>query len=385
MNKIVLKVVAISTASMMVLTGCDTTMADKMVHIGENFNKIASQFTPEKTAELVKDIESASLAAEEVSEVYNEEIVEVMDEASNDDMYSEEYADDEIGIDASTLSIGMLLLKDYLLREGPAIVEELKLYENEGIQTILEAIRMKDDGIAMIRDGADKFNKAVTTTDSNIKTDVLVDDTFDGAQMVIDGANEVATSATIVLDESIKWSEELIDIAEEFGVKSKELDSLKEQLEATKGTKIVLVSEKTSDDLNEYRKQLKDKLPDDVNIAEALDNLEGVDIEITIAVEDTFVEASEVIHKANEAAKVAVAVYEQANKAAQDMIAAAKQYGISSAEIELIESYLKEYEDISDNVKFLSDADIEIIAKGINKAIDNIGVIEIDDVFSLLR
>lgn len=392
MKKRIARMIALGLAITMVLSGCANSPYNedtlrKIENIGNNVTKISENFTEEATAKLSEDIESASDAANELAEVASE-----IGEAPIEEVAEEEA---EVGtIEAVGINDG-----DILDSIKAAILEELIKYGQKGEELLAQALKRKDSGLATMKKGLDKFIATFQKASDNTLVANVIDDSFDSAKMVVDGANEVASGATLILTQTTKWTEELLDMASVVGIESKELDEARAIVEEAQNINIEFVPESNVAQMDLYREYLKSNIPGQLTVGDSKkttqDKVEKeiekasdyvVDIDIEVDPDDYLAvalkQANAIVDRANEALEMADDMYVVAEEAAQGLIDEAKKRGIDENKIKEIKEMLSIYEKMAEETFGVTQKDIDNVEKQIEDAINSI---DLQDVLKVIE
>lgn len=392
MKKRIARMIALGLTITMVLSGCANSPYNedtlrKIENIGNNVTKISENFTEEATAKLSEDIESASDAANELAEAASE-----IGEAPIEEVAEEEA---EVGtIEAVGINDG-----DILDSIKAAILEELIKYGQKGEELLAQALKRKDAGLATMKKGLDKFIATFQKASDNTLVANVIDDSFDSAKMVVDGANEVASGATLILTQTTKWTEELLDMASVVGIESKELDEARAIVEEAQNINIEFVPESNVAQMDLYREYLKSNIPGQLTVGDAKKSTQGkveqgidkaseyvVDIDIEVDPDDYLAvalkQANAIVDRANEALEMADDMYVVAEEAAQGLIDEAKKRGIDENKIKEIKEMLSIYEKMAEETFGVTQKDIDNVEKQIEDAINSI---DLQDVLKVIE
>lgn len=392
-NKIT-KIVALCATLSLSITGCAGTSFNeetfsKLEHIGSNINTISEGFSDEATAELTESIAQASETAQELTDTYNEKMAEGEEEVTTEEVAAEEEIISGEDDNTEEVTIGSIDDEDVLARIRGNILEELLKYREMGEKFIIEALTSRDNGLGKIRTGLKAFNATFENVADDTYIVDIVDDSFDSTKEILDGANEVAAGATVVLTQATEWTQEIVDTARLLGVESAELDEAQKILDSISGTKIEFVSESAIDDLEKYRDYAKSQVPEDATVGDVTngakkeakkqveDKVSDIKIEMDIEIyenpkeylEDSIKQADEVVKKANEALAQAEELYKVANEAAKEIIDKARAAGADKVRIDNINNLVETYEDMIEDGIGMSKNDLTSIKKSIDAAL----------------
>lgn len=373
------KLVAIGSVISMALVGCDTTAFDadtmaKMEHIGENVATISEHFSEENTAELTADIEAASEAATELTEDYNEKMEEAQkatEEYIEEVLEAEPEEEENQEIDADESIINEAELYDlFELVKGNVIAEILE-YKELGKGLLNDALSKRDEGIAKINKGLKAIPDVIDNTDQD-DVENVIDSTFDNVELVIDGADDVAASATVAISEAAKWTRELIDMAQILGVDNKKLDEAKVLLKKAESTQIQFIPDDAGDRVEAYRASVKSNIKKAGNVD--FNNIPKVKIDIDVTVnpseviEETMNQAEGIVDYSEEVLSQAEDLYKAANMTAQSIIDVAHNSGIESDRIDEVENMLNGYKSAISEGIAVSKSDLDTVKGYLNTA-----------------
>lgn len=375
MNNRISKTVSIVCVASMVLAGCsapsfDAETINKIQHIGENVTVISSNIE-EQSEKVAESIEKATETAAELTETVNE-INEVIAEEEVTEITAEEVAlaEDE------AIELADLDDEDILARIQGNILAELLKYREQGEALIAMAISKRDSGLEKINKGLNDFNTALESIDENSTADEIIDEAFDGAQLALDGANEMAAGATIIVDDAAVWARDIVETAEILGVDNAQLQNTKELINQVDEFKVEFVSEALSQEIDTYREYTKIKAKEAGELTQ--EEIEAIiphyEIEINVDanpseyLEEAFAKADAIVKQSNAILDSAGQLYVLADSVAKSILEEAKNLGLDSSKIDEIESMMTEYESMIDDGLTVSKNSLKEVATYLNIA-----------------
>ena len=363
MKKNVLGFISGGLVFSMLLSGCGSFQ-----QISDNVNTISSQMSTVDTTPIAEGIQGSVDSVNKLTAWANSNVAETTANLA------------ELSEDIQVFAAGDITaddIADAVMQEvAGTVMAEIMAYQERGEKVLIEASAKTEEGIKKITDGTNAIAAVPTTADSATNA---VDETFDNAMLVVDGANEIAAGATLVLQEAIKSATEIIAQAEELGIESAELENLKAKLEELKNIQIYLVGQNVIDEIDALGVMAKDAA---VQIDDGIDVEFDVEIDSKAVIENAFIQAEAVVDNANEVSVNASNAYKIINDAAQMVIAGAEQLGIKSDELNTAKAYIEAYEGVDLNIQLISKNDLASLKSLISQAAEESVKYDIDALLS---
>lgn len=344
-----LKIVAILMASSTILTGCNIEGLKfneetfrKINHIGENFTTIAQNVESIDTESIVNGAQDVAEKANEFSEIAESVAVEpepaVTDVAEADDM-------DDFTIEdfySNLLDIDIIA----------EIMGKIEAYRIRIEAAYNEALRLRDEGIKLIRNGVDSISR-IYYSKKMYNLDTL-EETIDSIQDIIDGTNDLANGANSLLGETVKTANDIIADAKAYGMQAPEIEELEETLEIAKELEIIPVDDEVVKLLEDALKALKASKSGNVSIEITVDLGEAFDREVGIDqindIEDIYEIVRFVMAQAEDAAKTVNEIYAYVDDTinliegvARDVVKTAEEMGVDQATIDSAQEAIRQY------------------------------------------
>lgn len=383
MRRTGIKIISIITMAGLLLSGCANTTSsidmDKIAHIGENLNKISENVASIDTEALNESVEGITESTEDLTEWADVE--SEIDEEAAEELIEEV----EANMEAEDITLADIIDEEAAIGLiEDALVSQMGQYAKRGQAALRDALMLKDSGMAKIMEGIDILNEVYAANDF---TGESIDDTFAGAQLIIEGTNEITQGATILINEGSSSAKEVIEEAKSYGVTSKELDELEKQLAELENVKLSIINENAYEELEEAREALKNGTIVNTNVSISTEDLKAtIDIDYSELeskldkVEDLVVQADKVVVEANKMAGRAQELYDQIASSAKKAIS--ESDGLLKGELDIAKDFVAAYEANGGDLTYIPTSELKATEEYLNEVIDKAKKMDYEELLS---